>query len=60
MTYYISHYIYKDFDELQASDTDKVCNNWKRMSEDYMTFENLTEPEFDFPHISEVVRLVSD
>ncbi|WP_205955187.1 hypothetical protein [Pantoea stewartii] len=31
MTYYISHYIYKDFDELQASDTDKVCNNWKRI-----------------------------
>lgn len=31
MTYFISHYIYKDFDELQDSDVTKVCNNWDRI-----------------------------
>jgi len=31
MTYYISHYIYKDFDQLHDSDVEKVCNNWDRI-----------------------------
>lgn len=31
MTYFISHYIYKDFDELHDSDVQKVCNNWDRI-----------------------------
>lgn len=31
MTYFISHYIYKDFDDLQDSDIQKVCNNWDRI-----------------------------
>lgn len=30
-TYYISHYIYKDFDELHQSDVLKVHNNWHRI-----------------------------
>lgn len=33
MTYFISHYIYKDFDKLDSNDTAKVCNNWKRIEE---------------------------
>ncbi len=33
MTYFISHYIYKDFDQLHDSDTKKVCNNWNRIEE---------------------------
>jgi len=32
-TYYISHYIYKDFDKLKKSDIDKVCNNWRKIEE---------------------------
>ncbi|MES4612989.1 hypothetical protein V2154_10435 [Ewingella sp. CoE-038-23] len=31
MTYFISHYIYKDFDDLHDSDVKKVCNNWDRI-----------------------------
>lgn len=31
MTYFISHYIYKDFDDLHDSDIRKVCNNWMRI-----------------------------
>lgn len=31
MTYYISHYIYKDFDKLDETDTQKVRNNWERI-----------------------------
>jgi len=31
MTYFISHYIYKDFDDLHDSDVTKVCNNWDRI-----------------------------
>ncbi len=31
MTYFISHYIYKDFDLLHESDSTKVCNNWDRI-----------------------------
>lgn len=31
MSFYISHYIYKDFDELRDSDTQKVHNNWDRI-----------------------------
>lgn len=30
-TFFISHYIYKDFDELHDSDTKKVRNNWDRI-----------------------------
>ncbi|WP_062267059.1 hypothetical protein [Endozoicomonas arenosclerae] len=28
-TYYISHYIYKDFQKLKDSDTRRVCDNWE-------------------------------
>lgn len=28
---FISHYIYKDFDDLHSSDTTRVCNNWHRI-----------------------------
>ncbi|HFS1611925.1 TPA: hypothetical protein ACHVVP_005034 [Klebsiella pneumoniae] len=31
MTYFISHYIYKDFDKLDDSDILKVRNNWSRV-----------------------------
>lgn len=31
MTYFISHYIYKDFDALHDSDVTKVRNNWDRI-----------------------------
>lgn len=30
-TIYISHYIYKDFDDLQAEDIDKVGRNWMKV-----------------------------
>jgi hypothetical protein len=33
-TYYISHYIKKDFNDLDARDTEKVGNNWRRIEED--------------------------
>ncbi len=32
-TYFISHYIYKDFDSLDPSDTGRVGNNWRRIEE---------------------------
>jgi len=32
-TYFISHYIYKDFDDLHDSDTEIVTNNWRRIEE---------------------------
>ncbi|HED2523850.1 TPA: hypothetical protein R4Y92_002606 [Klebsiella aerogenes] len=31
MTYFISHYIYKDFDKLDDSDVQRVRNNWERI-----------------------------
>ncbi|KAB8132771.1 hypothetical protein FNH10_16330 [Raoultella ornithinolytica] len=31
MTYFISHYIYKNFDKLDDADTQKICNNWTRV-----------------------------
>lgn len=30
-TYFISHYIYKNFQKLSSKDTDKVGSNWKRI-----------------------------
>ncbi|MBW3529131.1 hypothetical protein KO533_21550 [Shewanella sp. NKUCC05_KAH] len=30
-TYFISHYIYKDFNKLRASDTQVVRDNWERI-----------------------------
>jgi len=30
-TYFISHYINKDFDKLDPTDTEKVHNNWRRI-----------------------------
>lgn len=33
-TYYISHYIFKDQNKLDASDTDRVQSNWKRIEDD--------------------------
>jgi hypothetical protein len=32
-TYYISHYIYKNYDKLKKSEIEKVCNNWKKIEE---------------------------
>ena len=32
-TYYISHYIYKNYDKLKKSEVEKVCNNWKQTEE---------------------------
>jgi hypothetical protein len=32
-TYFISHYIKKDFNDLDARDTQKVGNNWRRIEE---------------------------
>ena len=31
--FYISHYIYKDFDDLSAADIDRVGKNWKALEE---------------------------
>ncbi|MDM3380750.1 hypothetical protein OGV43_13220 [Citrobacter sp. Cb003] len=31
MTYFISHYIYKDFEKLDDSDSIRVRNNWERI-----------------------------
>ena len=28
---FVSHYIYKDFNDLHSSDTARVCNNWHRI-----------------------------
>jgi hypothetical protein len=30
-TYYISHYVYKNYDKLKESDTKKVCDNWRAL-----------------------------
>lgn len=30
-TYYISHYVYKDYKKLKQHDTDVVGNNWKKI-----------------------------
>ena len=30
-TYFISHYINKNYDNLKDSETEKVCSNWKRI-----------------------------
>ena len=32
--YFISHYVYKDYDDLHPTDTEKVCNNWRLIEED--------------------------
>lgn len=32
-TYYISHYVYKNYDQLKESDTKKVCKNWKKVED---------------------------
>jgi hypothetical protein len=32
-TYFISHYIYKDYDNLADRDIEKVGNNWRRIEE---------------------------
>ncbi|USE34104.1 hypothetical protein [Endozoicomonas sp. SCSIO W0465] len=31
--YFISHFIYKDFQKLKPKDTTKVCNNWREIEE---------------------------
>lgn len=33
-TYFISHYVYKDYDGLANRDSQKVGNNWRRIEED--------------------------
>lgn len=33
-TFFISHYIYKDFTKLKKKDCDIVCENWKRIEEE--------------------------
>jgi|TARA_R100000501_G_C2560403_1_gene71301 hypothetical protein len=33
-TYFISHYVYKDYDDLADRDIQKVGNNWRRVEED--------------------------
>jgi len=32
-TYFISHYVYKDYDDLREGDTNKVGANWRRIEE---------------------------
>ena len=32
-TYFISHYVYKDYDDLKKSDTKRVGDNWRRVEE---------------------------
>jgi len=32
-TYFISHYVFKDYDDLKESDTNRVGNNWRRIEE---------------------------
>jgi len=32
-TYFISHYVFKDYDDLKESDTNKVGTNWRRIEE---------------------------
>lgn len=38
MTYYISHYIYKDFDRLDDSDVQRIRNNWVRIERDFYEY----------------------
>ncbi|MBA3980991.1 MAG: hypothetical protein C0462_10370 [Alcanivorax sp.] len=33
-TWFISHYVYKDYDKLADQDVQKVANNWRRIEED--------------------------
>ena len=33
LTIFVSHYVYKDYDDLRQKDTDRVCNNWRRIEE---------------------------
>ena len=32
-TYFISHYVYKDYDDLKESDSNRVGANWRRIEE---------------------------
>lgn len=32
-TYFISHYVYKNYDDLKEKDTNKVGSNWRRIEE---------------------------
>jgi len=32
-TYFISHYVFKDYDDLKESDTNRVGTNWRRIEE---------------------------
>ncbi len=32
-TYFISHYVFKNYDDLKESDTNRVGNNWRRIEE---------------------------
>ena len=34
-TYFVSHFIYKDFQKLKSKDTTKICNNWREIEEGY-------------------------
>jgi len=33
-TYFISHYVYKDYEKLKTKDTKKIGNNWNRIEVD--------------------------
>ena len=33
-TYFVSHYVHKDYDKLKEQDSKKVRSNWKRIEED--------------------------
>lgn len=33
-TWFISHYVYKDYEKLDPADTEKVGRNWRRVEED--------------------------
>ncbi len=33
-TYYMSHYVYKNYQKLKAKDTEKVCFNWNKIEVD--------------------------
>lgn len=32
-TYYVSHYVYKNYDKLKDSDVKRVCDNWRAKEE---------------------------
>jgi len=32
-TFYISHYVYKNYDKLKKADIKKVCDNWRQIEE---------------------------